>query len=92
VLLTKCMAIDHAPDKIRVNAICPGFIETELTAKVLQSASDPDAVRAERTAVHPMGRLGRPDDVAGLAVYLAGDEASWVTGAVLPVDGGYLAV
>jgi NAD(P)-dependent dehydrogenase (short-subunit alcohol dehydrogenase family) len=92
VLLTKCMAIDHAPDKIRVNAICPGFIETELTAKVLQSASDPDAVRAERTAVHPIGRLGRPDDVAGLAVYLAGDEASWVTGAVLPVDGGYLAV
>jgi NAD(P)-dependent dehydrogenase (short-subunit alcohol dehydrogenase family) len=92
VLLTKCMAIDHAPDKIRVNAICPGFVETELTAAVLSQAGDPQAVRRERTAVHPIGRLGRPEDIAGLAVYLASDESSWVTGTVFPVDGGYLAV
>jgi NAD(P)-dependent dehydrogenase (short-subunit alcohol dehydrogenase family) len=92
VLLTKCMAVDHGRENIRVNAICPSFIETDLTAAVLSKAPDPDAVRRERIAVHPSGRLGVPEDVAGLAVYLASDESSWTTGAVLPVDGGYLAV
>ena len=92
VLLTKCMAVDHGHENIRVNAICPSFIETDLTASVIQSAPDPEAVRRQRIAVHPLGRLGRPEDVAGLAVYLASDAASWVTGAVYPVDGGYLAV
>lgn len=92
VLLTKCMAIDHGPDKIRVNAICPSFVETDLTAEVIRKAPDPNAVRKERIGVHPIGRLGEPEDIAGLAVYLASDEASWVTGAAMPVDGGYLAV
>lgn len=91
VLLTKCMAIDHGHEHIRVNAICPSFIETDLTAAVISKALDPKAVRAERVAVHPMGRLGQPEDIAGLAVYLASDESSWVTGSVFPVDGGYLA-
>jgi len=92
VLLTKCMAIDHGHENIRVNAICPSFIETDLTAAVLSKAPDPVAVRKERVAVHPIGRLGVPEDVAGLAVYLASEESSWVTGAAFPVDGGYLAV
>jgi NAD(P)-dependent dehydrogenase (short-subunit alcohol dehydrogenase family) len=92
VLLTKSMAIDHGHENIRVNAICPGFVETDLTAAVIGQASDSAAVRRERTAAHPIGRLGRPEDIAGAAVYLASDESSWVTGAVLPVDGGYLAV
>jgi meso-butanediol dehydrogenase/(S,S)-butanediol dehydrogenase/diacetyl reductase len=92
VLLTKCMAIDHGHEHIRVNAICPSFVETDLTAAVISKAPDPKAVRAERIAVHPIGRLGQPDDIAGLAVYLASDESSWVTGSVFPVDGGYLAV
>ncbi|HEX3351754.1 MAG TPA: SDR family oxidoreductase [Terriglobales bacterium] len=92
VLLTKCMAIDHGPENIRVNAICPSFVETELTAVVMSKAADPDAVRRERIGVHPIGRLGQPEDIAGLAVYLASDESSWVTGAAFPVDGGYLAV
>jgi NAD(P)-dependent dehydrogenase (short-subunit alcohol dehydrogenase family) len=92
VLLTKAMALDHAHENIRVNAICPGFIETELTASILSKAPDPEAVRRERIAVHPMGRLGKVEDVAGIAVYLASDESSWVTGAAFPVDGGYLAV
>jgi NAD(P)-dependent dehydrogenase (short-subunit alcohol dehydrogenase family) len=92
VLLTKSMAIDHGHDNIRVNAICPSFVETELTAAVLDKAPDPAAVRRERTAAHPLGRLGQPEDIAGLAVYLASDESSWVTGAALPVDGGYLAM
>ncbi len=92
ILLTKCMAIDHGAENIRVNAICPSFVETDLTADVLRRAPDPAAVRRERVAVHPAGRLGQPEDIAGLAVYLASDESSWVTGAALPVDGGYLAV
>jgi len=92
ILLTKCMAVDHGREKIRVNAICPSFVETDLTAEVLRRAPDPDAVRHERTAAHPIGRLGEPEDVAGMAVYLASDESSWVTGAALAVDGGYLAV
>lgn len=92
ILLTKCMAIDHGEENIRVNAICPSFVETDLTADVLRKASDPGAVRRERVGVHPIGRLGQPEDVAGMAVYLASDESSWVTGAALAVDGGYLAV
>ena len=92
VLLTKCMAIDHGPDKIRVNAICPSFVETDLTAEVIRKALDPNTVLKERIGVHPIGRLGEPEDIAGLAVYLASNESSWVTGAAMPVDGGYLAV
>jgi NAD(P)-dependent dehydrogenase (short-subunit alcohol dehydrogenase family) len=92
ILLTKCMAIDHGQEKIRVNAICPSFVETDLTAAVMKKAADPDAMRRERVSVHPLGRLGQPEDMAGLTVYLASDESSWVTGAVFPVDGGYLAV
>jgi NAD(P)-dependent dehydrogenase (short-subunit alcohol dehydrogenase family) len=92
VLLTKCMAVDHGHEHIRVNAICPSFVETDLTAAVISKAPDPTSVRSERITVHPIGRLGQPEDVAGLAVYLAGDESSWVTGAVFPIDGGYLAV
>ncbi len=92
VLLTKCMAIDHGHENIRVNALCPSFVETDLTAAVLSKAANPDAIRRERIGVHPLGRLGQPEDLAGLAVYLASEESSWVTGATFPVDGGYLAV
>jgi NAD(P)-dependent dehydrogenase (short-subunit alcohol dehydrogenase family) len=92
VQLTKSMAIDHGHENIRVNAICPSFVETELTAAILGRASDPEAVRRERTAAHPIGRLGRPEDIAGLVVYLASDESSWMTRAIVPVDGGYLAL
>lgn len=92
VLLTKCMAIDHGHENIRVNCICPSFVETDLTAAVIRDAPDPSSVRSERVKVHPIGRLGQPEDIAGLAVYLASDESSWVTGAAFPIDGGYLAV
>lgn len=92
ILLSKSMAVDHGHENIRVNAICPSFVESELTAAVLAQVPDAAAARRERMASHPLGRLGQPEDVAGLAVYLASDESSWVTGAALPVDGGYLAV
>jgi NAD(P)-dependent dehydrogenase (short-subunit alcohol dehydrogenase family) len=92
VQLTKSMAVDHGHENIRVNAICPSFVDTELTAGVLSQTPNPAAVREERTVAHPIGRLGRPEDIAGLVVYLASNESSWVTGAILPVDGGYLAL
>jgi NAD(P)-dependent dehydrogenase (short-subunit alcohol dehydrogenase family) len=92
VLLTKSMAVDHGHDNIRVNAICPSFVESELTAAILAQMADPATVLRERTASHPIGRLGSPEDIAGLAVFLASDESSWMTGSILPVDGGYLAV
>jgi NAD(P)-dependent dehydrogenase (short-subunit alcohol dehydrogenase family) len=80
------------PENIRVNAICPSLVETDLTAAVMSKAADPNAVQRERIGVHPIGRLGQPEDIAGLAVYLASDESCWVTGAAFPVDGGYFAV
>ncbi len=89
VLLTKAMAVDHGHEKIRVNAICPSLVETDLSLSIINQAADPAAVRRDRTAAHPIGRLGVPEDVAGLAVYLACDESSWVTGTAVPVDGGY---
>ena len=92
ILLTKCMAIDYGHEKIRVNAICPSYVNTELTAAVIKKVADPETMLRERIDVHPIGRLGQPEDMAGLAVYLASDESSWVTGATFPVDGGYLAV
>lgn len=91
-LLTKCMAVDHAPDKIRVNCICPAFVETELTEGAIARAPDREAFIRERVAAHPIGRLGKPEDIAGMAVYLASDESSWTTGAAFSVDGGYVAV
>ncbi|MGC2449195.1 MAG: SDR family oxidoreductase [Candidatus Sulfotelmatobacter sp.] len=92
VQLTRCMAIDHGHENIRVNAICPSFVETELTANLVGQAADPTAFRRERAAAHPIGRLGQPEDIAGLTVYLASDESSWVTGSIFTVDGGYSAM
>jgi meso-butanediol dehydrogenase/(S,S)-butanediol dehydrogenase/diacetyl reductase len=91
-LLTKAMALDHAHEKIRVNCICPSIVETPLGAASLAgSSSDPDEARRIRAREIPLGRLGKPEDVAELAVYLASDEADWVTGAAWPIDGGLTA-
>jgi NAD(P)-dependent dehydrogenase (short-subunit alcohol dehydrogenase family) len=86
--LTRAMALDHAADKIRVNCICPSIIETELGAQVMSQNPDARAEREKRIAEIPMGRIGTPEDVAMMAVYLASDEASWTTGASFPLDGG----
>ena len=89
--LTRAMALDHARDGIRVNAICPGRVETPFVASILANAPDPVALRAEMTATQPMGRMGTPQEIAYAALYLASDEAAFVTGATLCPDGGWSA-
>lgn len=86
VNLTRQMALEWAP-RVRVNCVCPGVIETPMTAPLL---ADP-AFREAALRRHPLGRLGRPEDVAAAILYLASDEAAFVTGVALPVDGGYTA-
>jgi NAD(P)-dependent dehydrogenase (short-subunit alcohol dehydrogenase family) len=88
VQIVRTLALQLAPHGITVNAICPGWVRTAMTR---ETQSDPE--RLERVvAQHPLGRLGEPEDVAGAAFFLASDDASWVTGVALPVDGGYTAV
>jgi NAD(P)-dependent dehydrogenase (short-subunit alcohol dehydrogenase family) len=93
VLLTKAMALDHAADKIRVNCICPGTVETPMVTGPMQalSAAEIAAVNARRKQQHPLGRIGQPAEIAAGVVYLASDEASFVTGAALAIDGGFTA-
>ena len=88
IQLTRNMAVDLARENIRVNCLCPGFVETDLT----RSLTDDPATREMLESRHPLGRLGRPDEVAHAALYLASDESSYVTGAALTVDGGYTVV
>jgi NAD(P)-dependent dehydrogenase (short-subunit alcohol dehydrogenase family) len=90
-LLTKAMALDHAHEGIRINCICPSLVETELIRELFSVVPDPEAQRRQRIAQIPLGRLGRPEDVAQLALFLASEESSWLTGAALPLDGGLTA-
>jgi NAD(P)-dependent dehydrogenase (short-subunit alcohol dehydrogenase family) len=87
IALTRNMAVDYASRRIRVNCICPGFVRTPLTAALTE-----DKIRCERlTALHPLGRLGEPDDIAAGVVFLVSDEAAWITGHALVIDGGFSA-
>jgi len=91
-LMTKNDAITYAPEKIRVNSIHPGYIWTPMVENHLRATSDDlDAAKAAAGTVHPIGHMGEPDDIAWAAVYLASDEAKFVTGAELVIDGGYTA-
>lgn len=85
--LSRAMALDHAEENIRINCICPGIVETEMVA----AFNLDEKARQQRIAAHPMGRFGQPSDMAGLAVFLASDESSWITGSAFTADGGYSA-
>ena len=84
IVLTKCWALEYAKDKIRVNCICPGVVDTDMTKPFLKNQKDIEFMNNE----HPLGRIGKPDEIGKAALYFTSDDASWVTGAVLTVDGG----
>ena len=91
VSLTRAMAVDHVQQKIRCNCICPGTVDSPWVERLLEASPDPTAERAALVARQPMGRLGTPEEVARAAVYLASDDADFVTGSALVIDGGLTA-
>ncbi|MDE0392551.1 MAG: SDR family NAD(P)-dependent oxidoreductase [Rhodospirillales bacterium] len=91
VMLTKCMALDGAAHGIRANCVCPGFVETPMANAYFDAQDDPEASKAAVNAAHPLGRMGQPDEIAAAFLYLASDEARWVTGTALVIDGGLTA-
>lgn len=86
--LTKAMALDHAAAQVRVNCICPARVETPFVAARLKEYPDPAQAYREMSATQPVGRMGRPAEIAAAALYLASDEAAFVTGSALVIDGG----
>lgn len=89
--ITKCLALDHANEGIRANAICPGRVETPFLQARLKEYPDPEKAYREMAATQAVGRMGRPEEIAAAALYLASDEAAFVTGSCLMTDGGWTA-
>jgi NAD(P)-dependent dehydrogenase (short-subunit alcohol dehydrogenase family) len=89
--MTKCLALDHAKEGVRAVAICPGRVETPFVRARLAEYPDPEAAYREMTATQPVGRMARPEEIAAAALYLASDEAAFVTGVPFYIDGGWTA-
>lgn len=87
--LTKAMAIDHGNDGIRVNCICPGYIDAGLAASYFQAQPDPAAARNSAGKLHALGRIGKPEEIGRVAVFLASEDAGFMTGSAVIVDGGF---
>jgi NAD(P)-dependent dehydrogenase (short-subunit alcohol dehydrogenase family) len=87
--LTKAMAMDHAADGIRVNCVCPGRVETPFVKARLREYPDPEAAYREMAGTQAIGRMGRPDEIAAAVLYLSSDEAAFITGTPLLIDGGW---
>ena len=88
IAMTRQMAREYASVGIRVNCIAPGTVDTPMNAGVLSRVDNPEELRAEWDRMHPLGRIGQPIDIAYAALFLAGDESSWVTGQCIAIDGG----
>jgi NAD(P)-dependent dehydrogenase (short-subunit alcohol dehydrogenase family) len=86
---TKCLALDHALDGIRANAVCPGRVETPFVSKRIAEYPDPEKAYREMAATQALGRMGTPDEIAACVLYLSSDEAAFVTGTALEIDGGF---
>lgn len=86
--LTRQAAVDYAAQGIRVNAVLPGTILTPMNERIMATAPDPSQVERDWLSLHPVGRLGQPEEVAALVVFLASDESSFITGELIRVDGG----
>jgi len=91
IQLARALALDWAPEGIRVNAVCPGIVDTPMLESFFEQLPDPERARAESTAAQPLGRLARPEECAAAALFLASEQASFITGVALPVDGGFTA-
>jgi 2-keto-3-deoxy-L-fuconate dehydrogenase len=89
--LTKCLALDHAQDGVRVNCICPGRVETPFVSARLKEYPDPEKAYREMASTQAIGRMGKPEEIAAAALYLASDEAAFVTGTAHLTDGGWSA-
>lgn len=89
--ITKAMALDHAREGVRVNCLCPGRVETPFVSARLQEYPDPKKAYEEMAATQALGRMGKPEEIAAAALYLASDEASFITGSDFIIDGGWSA-
>jgi NAD(P)-dependent dehydrogenase (short-subunit alcohol dehydrogenase family) len=89
IALTKAMAIDHGRDGVHINCICPGYIDAGLAWGYFEAQLDPAAARAAAGKLHALGRIGRPEEVARVAAFLASEDASFMTGSAVVVDGGF---
>ncbi len=90
--MTRALALDCAPKKIRVNCICPGVVETPMSRGAFASLPDPEAARNANLAQTPLGRFATPEEMAATALFLASDESSYFTGAIIAADGGFTAI